>query len=125
MRLSKFQRHLANLQAAVTGAEWGEGLDRVRSIEAAVEAGYLSDGQSDSRVARDAICRALRSAVDAHQAASRAADELATRQETSTSTRQTIGELDQDILTSSSFIEDEAREDEKANLSELLNRLVS
>ena len=125
MRLAKFQRYLADLEDATAREEWDEGLGSVRRIEAAIQAGYLSGGQSDARVARDAIYKSLKSAVDAHQAASRAADELALRQETSTSTRQLIEELDQDILGHASFIEKEAYGDEKNHLSQQLDRLIS
>ena len=125
MRLTKFQRRLAHLADVAASEEWHEGLDQVRKIEVVIQAGHLSGGKPDFRVARDAIHKSLQSAADAHQATARAADELAIRQETSTSTRRIIEELDQDILDSASFIEDEAYEDEKDDLSQQLDRLIS
>ena len=125
MRLAKLQQYLVDLENLDEREEWDAGLDRIRKIQSAIRSGHLSGRKTDFRVARDSICKSLESAVNAHEAATRASDELAIRQEMSTSTRRIIEKLDQDILDSASFIDEEAFEDEKANLSDQLDRLIS
>ena len=114
MRLTKFERQLADLKSRATTCGWQSALEIIEKTEHAVEANHLCGRLRDFKVARGDIVQSLAHAIDAHEAARHASKELADRQNASTETRQLLEDIDESLTTTRAFVETEAHEDERA-----------